>query len=359
MQVRDFASTCMQRRPDHRVHALRQQARKAMAWQAMAQQAAGGGGGGVPSKPAEPLCIPVLALSTAYGGSGYDVVVPRAWGRAFWHRIVLMLGCKALGLQDVETLSTQLEQPLFPRDYVETAAGKADWLAKVEADRVQQLRRPAAKRRPPLPTEAPWLEPGAPLFVVMRNADYLEALRVRGVGFHGAVLPPPVDPHGGPAALRRGKPLDQGGAIPWPGHEEEQVVAAAQGQDPAFAIKTMAFLLLEAVGQGVAEPLGCILLPNADDYRAWDAEGGKLSTTTMLAAGKGGERAVVGWVTAGAFSWSRARGVAMGLVHAEALQQQQRRAAGLVHAGAASVLIVRNPRSTRQFLVRYLLLCGS
>ncbi len=54
-------------------------------------------------------------------GSGWDLIVPKGWGTAFWLPLVYA-GGHAGGLRDLRSLSFEMGKPHFPDDFPDTAA---------------------------------------------------------------------------------------------------------------------------------------------------------------------------------------------------------------------------------------------
>lgn len=150
-------------RPDHVVNAERERSRRAeRTWQGVLGQ--GGeeeGGGGVGRREERALregketdverqgagtMIPLLLIARGGGASpgyfldghgvkGFDVVLPRGWGKVFWHammrrspqRLVDGFSPRPLGVREMEEAALELLLPAFPRDYPETQAGRQWW----------------------------------------------------------------------------------------------------------------------------------------------------------------------------------------------------------------------------------------
>ncbi|XP_063968428.1 ribonucleases P/MRP protein subunit POP1-like isoform X2 [Lytechinus pictus] len=79
-----------------------------------------------------------------YGG-GWDLVVPRKWGMAFWMGLVYR-GARACGLREADKVSLHCSMPRYPYDFPDSDAGRT--IGKCIADDLQQtfLKKPPAKR---------------------------------------------------------------------------------------------------------------------------------------------------------------------------------------------------------------------
>lgn len=108
-------------------------------------------------------------------GAGWDVVVPAAWASDVLQALVLC-GGRPGGFENVDRLLLEQGRPAFPRDWVDTAAGR-EWHARRHAkDLEADLRRPAGRKKG-VPEVPPWLraasEPGS--VVVARSREALAA----------------------------------------------------------------------------------------------------------------------------------------------------------------------------------------
>lgn len=252
------------------------------------------------------------------------MIVPKAWGRAFFQSLLHVKGVKVLGLRDVASLALQQQEPLFPRDYPDTPAGTQHWAHVVNTDKARRAKLPPCKRHA-LPSP-PFLHPSSAPFVVVRSPAYVEALL-------GAALPSPSSPLI-PQAQHTG-------FLPW----QPDLSTGAASPAPTLAIRTMALILIESLGCGVAHPCSSLLLPTPEDYASWEMEATvdrKAFLDGRRTAEREGDREVVGWVTASGFSWHCAKGWAFAFVGAEAVQEQRRRSGELGDRDVAGLLLVQN-----------------
>lgn len=82
--------------------------------------------------------------STNYG-SGWDVILPQNWSKAFWVAFIYR-GARAAGLRDLESLAFEQKAPLFPHDFPDTKAGNQYEKDATEKLKTKYDRRPPAKR---------------------------------------------------------------------------------------------------------------------------------------------------------------------------------------------------------------------
>ena len=79
--------------------------------------------------------------------SGWDVLVPRAWGGPVFHAIT-MAGARAAGTAQRDLAALELLLPSDVHDYPDTAAGAVHWAGIAAEQQRQHERRPHAKRCP-------------------------------------------------------------------------------------------------------------------------------------------------------------------------------------------------------------------
>ncbi len=75
----------------------------------------------------------------------YTLILPTEWARVMWVALTLA-GAHAIGLKEEEMIATVKGQPNFPRDYVDTMAGRNYWMRETEEAWRQDQKRPPKKR---------------------------------------------------------------------------------------------------------------------------------------------------------------------------------------------------------------------
>ena len=78
-------------------------------------------------------------------GSGWDLLVPKGWGMAFWIAMVYR-GARVGGLREARSLATRSGQLYFPHDYPDSAAGRQQQQESRSQCIDVHVRRPPAKR---------------------------------------------------------------------------------------------------------------------------------------------------------------------------------------------------------------------
>ena len=78
-------------------------------------------------------------------GSGWDIIIPKGWGMAFWLTLVYR-GARCGGIHELESSAFEQSSLLFPHDYPDSVGGKKHQL-EVEFFSVEKYnRRPPSKR---------------------------------------------------------------------------------------------------------------------------------------------------------------------------------------------------------------------
>lgn len=89
--------------------------------------------------------IPFI-LMTREGIPGWDVLLPASWGMAFWSSFMYAAKQRAVGLEVMQLLKLEREQPVFPEEYVDMPIAQ-ELLRQREKDMQEaHLRRPKGKR---------------------------------------------------------------------------------------------------------------------------------------------------------------------------------------------------------------------
>lgn len=176
----------------------------------------------------------------------YDIIVPAAWLRVLWQALIFS-GAFAVGLDEVETISTLQAVPSFPRDFIDTAAGEEYWATKKSVYDSIISKRPKNKRKivstvgciPSI--ECLWsdVELDKPLAIV-RNAAYIDAL-----------VPPAL----------------QG----WNRYNYGKTVCACDDISPCpvLPFRTLVPIILRCTGRGVPAEGAELLCPTANEYALW------------------------------------------------------------------------------------------
>ena len=271
------------------------------------------------------------------------MIVPGGWGRAVWNGLIRG-GARPLGLQDREYLTSQQARLSYPRDYPDTAAGRAWWIDREAQETTRQQRRPPAKRVPAVVTPGVWTEPAVHPFVVIRRDEYLESVcMVLGIAYHAPLLP---SGHSGRRGGRGGPGPGPGGGqgrFRWKAKAPAEASTATPTSPPVapLALSTYVHVTLRCVGGGSPTALSQIEAPREEDYRTWSEA---KESTPGAVVGPGDNHVLLGWVTAGGFCLAQGRGMAIGLVAVDSLRDLQRKAVG-IPAALASLVLLRNPRS--------------
>ena len=118
--------------------------------------------------------IPVMLIKRSYPNkphllikhtfTGWDIILPRNWGMAFWISLIYQ-GCRPCGLQElVNCCNIECLEPNFPSEYPDTLAGQ-DAGRKERADGEERYARYPPDKRPnfgklkvPTPFHAEWAE---------------------------------------------------------------------------------------------------------------------------------------------------------------------------------------------------------
>ncbi|KAK3090672.1 hypothetical protein FSP39_013594 [Pinctada imbricata] len=93
-----------------------------------------------------PGCLPNVDMSQAKlnYGSGWDVILPAGWSRAFW--IAFIYNCThAVGLRESQSLAQEQQVLHSPEDYPDTKAGQRSQLEVQEGLQAKHDKRPPAK----------------------------------------------------------------------------------------------------------------------------------------------------------------------------------------------------------------------
>nr|CAB3265043.1 ribonucleases P/MRP protein subunit POP1 [Phallusia mammillata] len=78
-------------------------------------------------------------------GSGWDLILPKKWGTAFWIPFVYHRA-RAGGIRESEHSHLECKTPFFPRDFPDTGAGRKWWEAEMETNLKRHYSKPPAKR---------------------------------------------------------------------------------------------------------------------------------------------------------------------------------------------------------------------
>lgn len=138
--------------------------------------------------------------STNYG-SGWDIILPQNWSKAFWVAFVYH-GARAAALRDLESLAFEQKSPFFPNDFPDAIAGKQCELTVAEKLKNKYNKRPPAKRCNyvklgiAFPFSYPWCsliqdwngEESSDKIYVLRDWKVLKQLRERVNTHHKKVM---------------------------------------------------------------------------------------------------------------------------------------------------------------------------
>ena len=272
-----------------------------------------------PKREARPLCVPIILIARTMGGreedrpslSGYDILIPRFWGRAFLHALV-QHGASVVGQVERRQLHLFSQTPCFPWEYPEVTSG--------------------------------------PISVVVRSPHFLEPFQPP-VAFHGDIFPsskPRSNQQKGQSHQKRLWVAKSTVAIPPP---------------PQLVYPTLVCVVLRAHGRGVPREGGVIMCPLWSDYQTWARE--RLARQDGLTTWeremenwiscKRGEsqdtkeeevpRAELGWVSSGGFSHFEGGGIGLGYCRVDQLYALQVAAVGQPRA-IAGLVMYRNPASS-------------
>eukprot|EP01032_Pedospumella_encystans_P033030 gene33030-37310_t len=105
---------------------------------------------------ASPAILPVLLIRKAtpmrsfktqkHRLSGWDILLPAVWGSLVFRHLQLRGGAAAVGSEEMDHLLAKSGIPTFPRDFPDTAAGRAFWDAHQATESAVNEKRPPLKR---------------------------------------------------------------------------------------------------------------------------------------------------------------------------------------------------------------------
>jgi hypothetical protein len=259
--------------------------------------------------------------------TGYDLLVPKHWGRWFWHALIQEGAC-AIGVQDKDALMLQAGRLTFPRDFPDSM------MASCPDSMMASCVLKGGERAVGSSSMPCWTSSGTasshPLgegaWQVFRRPELLDVCKAP-VKSSGCIFP---EEESGRARLGNQSRV-------W----RPKVVGPMSV--PSVLQGGWVGIFLEAIKGGVPEPHATLHLPLQEDLSHR-----KLTTPVEC------ERVQVGFVTSGGFGFAEGRGIGIAFLEATGLFKIQLACATSVHN--VPIVMVRNPRSTKYRAVAFRLM---
>ncbi len=94
--------------------------------------------------------VPFLIIQRPGGkrglGAGWDVIVPKSWGRSFWRSLMYANGSRAIGLTELSHLTLETNEVLFPYDFPDSVCAVRA-MREIEVAKLEKYnRKPKSKR---------------------------------------------------------------------------------------------------------------------------------------------------------------------------------------------------------------------
>ena len=79
-------------------------------------------------------------------GAGWDVIVPKSWGRSLWRSLMFANGSRAIGVAELSHLTLETNEMLFPQDFPDSECAVRA-MREIEVGKVEKYnRKPKSKR---------------------------------------------------------------------------------------------------------------------------------------------------------------------------------------------------------------------
>jgi hypothetical protein len=281
--------------------------------------------------------------------SGFEITFPKVWSADLW-RVLILFGARAIGLDEEAQLDLECGIPNFPKDYLDTEAGR-EFIQSLDSKQVSKNRVLSKSKRKKLPssridaikslfylsTPSEEIDVNDITFSVVREAMYLESFfpalsrtQYRNAGKFGFLS--------GRLQLFRSQPHNDSNE-----DSGEEFDVADIPELPKLSNPTCIQFRIETVGRGVPQPGAEIYSLTAEDYllylfysqnkaTAVRSDGSRLGfwhgkSYSDLVVGR---NLRVGVLTSGGQSWVTGARVGIGVCNAEVIYHVNRSAASIV-----------------------------
>lgn len=79
-------------------------------------------------------------------GSGWDIILPKGWGKSFWRALMYANGARAMGITEMKHVTLETDERIFPRDFPDSVQAQLALRAVEKTREEWYKRRPKSKR---------------------------------------------------------------------------------------------------------------------------------------------------------------------------------------------------------------------
>ena len=112
-------------------------------------------------------------------GAGWDIILPSGWAMPFWMALIYR-GARAVGLKESRACAFEKFEPCFPRDFPDTAAGRAH-NESLRMDGEEKFNKYPPAKRPNYHKLGEWRRYSLLLIFVSGIASYTESYQASKV----------------------------------------------------------------------------------------------------------------------------------------------------------------------------------
>lgn len=290
--------------------------------------------------------------------SGFDITFPKVWSADLW-RVLIFFGARAIGLDEEAQLDLECGIPNFPKDYLDTEAGR-EFIRSFDSKLVSKNRILSKSKRKKLPCSRidaikSLFFLSTPLGEVNVNDDITFSV-VREALYLESFFPPLTRTHhrnvekfgflSGRLQLFRSQPCNDTNEV-----SRRKFDVADIPELPKLISPTCIQIRIEAVGRGVPQSGAEIYSLTAKDYLSYlyysqnkatavRSDGSRLGywQGKSVSALVVGENLRVGVLTSGGQSWTTGARVGLGVCNAEVIYQLNRSTVSIVSSVHAKFL---------------------